>query len=83
MKRIALLILTNIAIVVMLGIVLNVVSVLTGLNFGQMAGANIDLTALFVFALVVGFAGSIISLLMSKTMARMSMGVQLINTENP
>ena len=83
MKRIALLILTNIAIVVMLGIVLNVVSMLTGLNFGQMAGANIDLTALFVFALVVGFAGSIISLLMSKTMARMSMGVQLINTENP
>ena len=38
MKRIALLILTNIAIVVMLGIVLNVVSLLTGINFGQMAG---------------------------------------------
>ena len=82
-KRIALLILTNIAIVVMLGIVLNVVSMLTGLNFGQMAGSSLNMTSLFVFALVVGFAGSIISLLMSKTMARTSMGVQLLNTENP
>lgn len=83
MKRIALLILTNIAIVVMLGIVLNVVSMLTGINFGQMAGANLDIGALFVFALVVGFAGSIISLLMSKTMAKMTMGVQMINVDNP
>ena len=83
MKRIGLLILTNIAIVVMLGIVLNVVSLLTGLNFGQMAGANLNVAALLVFALVVGFAGSIISLLMSKTMAKMSMGVQLINVDNP
>ena len=83
MKRIALLILTNILIVVMLGIVLNVVSAVTGLNFGQMAGANLDIAALFVFALVVGFAGSIISLLMSKQMAKMSMGVQMINVNNP
>ncbi|MBO5658254.1 MAG: protease HtpX [Duodenibacillus sp.] len=83
MKRIALLILTNILIVVMLGIVLNVVSALTGLNFGQMAGSNLDIAALFVFSLVVGFAGSIISLLMSKQMAKMSMGVQMINVNNP
>ena len=84
MKRIALLILTNIAVVVMLGIVLNVVSLLTGLNFGQMAGAGgLDIAALMVFSLVVGFAGSIISLLMSKTMAKHSMGVQMINVDNP
>jgi len=83
MKRIALFILTNIAIVFMLGIVLNAISLLTGLNFGQMAGANLDITALFVFALVVGFSGAIISLLMSKQMAKSSMGVQLINVENP
>ena len=30
-----------------------------------------------------GFAGSIISLLMSKSMAKMSMGVQMIDTDNP
>ena len=83
MKRVALLILTNIAIIFMLGIVLNVVSLLTGLNFGQMAGADLDVTALFVFSLVIGFSGAIISLLMSKSTAKMSMGVQLINTENP
>lgn len=83
MKRIALLILTNIAVVVMLGIVLNVVSLVTGINFGQMAGSNLDVTALFVFALVVGFAGSLISLAMSKFTAKSSMGVNLINTDNP
>lgn len=83
MKRIALLILTNIAIVVMLGIVLNVVSLLTGINFGQMAGKSLNITSLLVFAFVVGFAGSIISLLMSKSMAKMSMGVQMIDTNNP
>ena len=54
MKRIALFILTNIAIVFMLGIVLNVISLFTGLDFGQMAGSDLDLTALFVFALVIG-----------------------------
>ena len=83
MKRIALLILTNIAIVVMLGIVLNVVSLLTGINFGQMAGKSLNITSLLDFAFVVGFAGSIISLLMSKSMAKMSMGVQMIDTDNP
>lgn len=83
MKRIALFILTNIAIVFMLGIVLNVISLFTGLDFGQMAGADLDLTALFVFALVIGFSGAIISLLLSKTMAKSTMGVQLINTEHP
>ena len=83
MKRIALLILTNIAIVVMLGIVRNVVSLLTGITFGQMAGKSLNITSLLVFAFVVGFAGSIISLLMSKSMAKMSMGVQMIDTDNP
>ena len=83
MKRVALLILTNIAIVFMLGVVLNVISLLTGLNFGQMVGSDVDLMALFVFSLVIGFSGSIISLLMSKQMAKSSMGVQLIDTDNP
>ncbi len=83
MKRVALLILTNVAIIFMLGIVLNIVSLLTGVNFGQMVGSDLDVTALFVFSLVIGFTGAIISLLMSKTSAKMSMGVQLINTENP
>lgn len=83
MKRIGLFILTNIAIVVMLTVVLNIVSALTGLDFSQMTGGSLDLSALFVFSLVIGFSGSIISLLMSKQMAKSSMGVQLINVNNP
>ncbi len=83
LKRIGLLILTNIAVVVMLNIVLSVIGVLFGINFGGMAAANPDIAALSVFAVVVGFTGSIISLLMSKTMAKHSMGVELIDTQNP
>lgn len=83
MKRIFLFILTNIAIVFMLGIVLNVVSMFTGLNFGQMVGSDLDVAALFVFALVIGFTGAVISLLMSKQMAKHTMGVQLINVNRP
>lgn len=83
LKRIGLFVLMNIAIVAMLGIVLNVVSALTGLDFGQMVGSDIDITALFVFSLVVGFSGSVISLLMSKSAAIRSMGVQLIDTDRP
>lgn len=83
LKRIGLFVLMNIAIVAMLGIVLNVVSALTGLDFGQMVGSDIDITALFVFSLVVGFSGSVISLLMSKSAAIRSMGVQLIDTDHP
>ena len=83
LKRIGLLILTNIAVVVMLNIVLAVVGMVFGINFGGMAGSSLDMGALSVFAVIVGFSGSVISLLMSKSMAKMSMNVQLINTANP
>lgn len=83
LKRIGLLILTNIAVVVMLNIVLAVVGMVFGINFGGMAGSSLDMEALSVFAVIVGFSGAVISLLMSKSMAKMSMNVQLINTANP
>jgi heat shock protein HtpX len=41
-------------------------------------GVDLDLQALLVYSAVIGFSGSLISLLLSKTMAKMSMGVQLI-----
>ncbi|WP_298438151.1 protease HtpX [Ottowia sp.] len=71
MKRILLFVLTNIAVMVVVGLI----SSLFGL--GRYTGTNT--TQLMVFSLVVGFSGSIVSLLMSKTMAKMSMGVQIIN----
>ena len=70
MKRILLFVLTNLAVMVVVGIVTSLLGVgrYTGTNTGQ----------LMVFSLVVGFSGAIVSLLMSKSMAKMSMGVQVI-----
>lgn len=82
-KRIGLFILTNLAIWVMMSIILNLVSFFFGINFSQIAGSNQNLVSLFIFAAIVGFSGSIISLFMSKTMAKHSMGVQMIDVNNP
>jgi heat shock protein HtpX len=78
LKRIGLFLLTNLAILVVLGVVLNIVSAVFGINFGQIAGAGQSYGILFVYALVVGFTGSIISLLMSKFIAKQTMHVQMI-----
>lgn len=71
MTRILLFVLTNVAVMVVVGLVTKLLGV------DRAVGAN---TAhLMLFSLVVGFTGSIISLLMSKPMAKMSMGVKIIN----
>lgn len=64
-KRIGLLILANLAIFIMLSVILTVVQMVFGINFGTMAGSSLNLGTLFIFAMVVGFSGSIISLLAS------------------
>lgn len=74
MKRIALFLLTNVAVVVVLGIVAS----LLGVN-RYLTANGLNLGALLGFAFVMGFGGAIISLLMSKPIAKMSMGVQIIN----
>ena len=74
MKRILLFILTNVAVVAVLGIVAS----LLGVN--RFLTANgLNLTALLGFALVMGFGGAIISLLISKPVAKWSAGVRIIN----
>ncbi len=74
MKRIALFVLTNLLVVVVLGVVASVF----GLN--RFLSANgLDLGALLGFALVMGFGGAIISLLISKPVAKFSAGVRVIN----
>ena len=82
-KRIGLLILANLAIFIMLSVILTIVQMVFGVNFGTMAGKSLNLGTLFIFAMVVGFTGSIISLLMSKTMAKMTMGLTMIDVNNP
>ncbi|MEO7496915.1 MAG: protease HtpX [Massilia sp.] len=72
MKRIVLFLATNLAVVLVLSLVLNVLGV---------SGRTGELGPLLVFSLVVGFTGSIISLLLSKPMAKWSTGAQVI--DNP
>ena len=74
-KRILLFIATNIAIMVMLNIVLAVLGV-AGYN---LPGGGIDYAALMVFCLVWGMGGAIISLLISRFIAKKAMGVQLVD----
>jgi heat shock protein HtpX len=74
MKRIALFLLTNVAVMVVLGIAVNVL----GLN-RYLSASGLDLGALLGFSLVMGFGGAIISLLISKPVAKWSTGAQVIN----
>jgi heat shock protein HtpX len=74
MKRIVLFLATNLAVVLVLTVVLNLLGV------GRAVSAEgINVGALAVFSLVVGFTGSIISLLMSKPMAKWSTGARVID----
>ena len=73
MKRILLFVLTNLAVMVVLGVVAS----LLGVN--RFLTANgLNLTALLGFSLIMGFGGAFISLLMSKTMAKWSTGAEVI-----
>ena len=75
MKRIFLFVLTNLAVMVVLGVVAS----LLGVN--RFLTANgLNLSALLGFSLIMGFGGAIISLLMSKPMAKWSTGAQVITT---
>ena len=74
MKRILLSVLTNVLVVAVLGIVAS----LLGVN-RYLTPNGLDLTALLGFALVIGFGGAIISLLISKPMAKWTAGVRIIN----
>ncbi len=73
MKRILLFVLTNVLVVTVLGIVAS----LLGVN-RYLTDTGLDLGALLGFALVIGFGGAFISLLISKPMAKWSTGVRLI-----
>ena len=74
MKRILLFLLTNIAVVAVLGIVAS----LLGVN-RFLTSNGLNLSALLGFALIMGFGGAIISLLISKPVAKWSAGVRVIN----
>ncbi|MEP6608642.1 MAG: protease HtpX [Burkholderiaceae bacterium] len=78
MKRIALFVLTNLAIMVVLVLFLTILSSVFGINF-NLGGQSLNVGSLAIFSLVVGFTGSFISLLLSKTIAKWSTGAQVIS----
>ena len=75
MMRILLFLATNVAVLVLISIVFQVLGIESILAEN---GVDLDLGALLVMSAVIGFAGSFISLALSKFMARRAMGVQVI-----
>ncbi len=78
MLRIVLFLATNLAVVFVASITLSLLGVGSYLDS---SGSGMDLGNLLAFCLVFGMVGSIVSLLISKWMAKRSMGVQII--DNP
>jgi len=74
MKRVVLFLGTNLAVVLVLSVVLK----LLGLDRAMFSQTGVSYGGLLAFAAVVGFTGSIISLLMSKRMAKWSTGAHVI-----
>jgi heat shock protein HtpX len=74
MKRIALFLITNLAV----GLVLSVVLSLLGVN-QYLAGSGLNVGMLAIYSVVVGFVGSFISLLLSKPMAKFATGARVID----
>src|SRR5687768_5082122 len=72
MLRILLFLATNLAVLVLLGIVLFVLQAFFGVSLGR------DTGSLLVISAVLGFGGSFISLALSKWMAKRSTGAQVI-----
>ncbi|WP_434777437.1 protease HtpX [Neisseria sp. Ec49-e6-T10] len=73
MKRVSLFVLTNMAIMVVLGILMNIIFGLTGFRLDQSS-----MVSLLVICSIFGFSGSLISLFLSKGMAKRSVGAQVI-----
>src|SRR6478609_6576604 len=76
LKRILLFVLTNVLVVAVLGVVAS----LLGVN-RYLTANGLNLGALLGFALIMGFGGAIISLLISKPMAKWTSGLHMI--DNP
>src|SRR5688572_31262265 len=74
MKRVLLLVATNVAVMLVLSVVVSV------LGFDRwLAAEGIDYVSLLWFSAIFGFGGAFISLLMSKTIAKWSTGAQVID----
>lgn len=75
MLRIGLFLLTNLAVIIIASITLQLLGVQHYLQ-----GSSLNLTSLLIFCAVFGFAGSFVSLFISKWMAKRSTGTKIITT---
>lgn len=78
MKRILLFIGVNVLVVVTIGIVTSLLGI-----HSYITAQGISFTALLIFSAVVGFAGAIISLLLSRWLAKRLTGVRVIHPHDP
>lgn len=74
MKRVLLFLATNLAIIIVLSITLRIL----GVDSLFTSGGGLNLTSLLIFAAVFGMGGSFISLAISKWIAKMTTGAQVI-----
>lgn len=75
MKRILLFLATNVAVLVVLAVAMRVLGIDSYLD----AQGGLDLTNLLIFSAIIGFAGSFISLLASKAIAKWTTGARVID----
>ena len=81
MKRIILFLITNFAIMLVMMVVFHIVCALMGVdpNAAFAQGGELNIESLAIFSLIFGMTGSIISLLLSKTIAKWSVGAKTID----
>ena len=85
MKRVFIFLLTNLAVMLVLGIVFNVVCALIGPEaLSEFSREGIDIGVLAIWALIFGMGGALISLLLSKPMAKWATQAKVIDgSEGP
>lgn len=79
-KRIFYFLLTNVLVLLTISIIVSLIP--GGLHYLNSTG-GIDFGALLILSAIIGFTGSIISLLISRWMAKRMMGVRIINPDQP
>lgn len=81
-RRIFFFLLTNLMVLVTIGLVLSLIAVLTGYGWYLQEG-TINLASLLIFSAVVGFTGAFISLALSRWTAKKMMGIKVLDPEAP
>ena len=80
MKRIILFVVTNLAVMLVMTVAFHVLCALLEVDpNAAFSGSGLNLVSLAVFALVFGMGGAVISLLLSKTIAKVSVGARVID----